>query len=413
MTKDKAHSFQLATIFLAVLIDLMGFGIVLPLLPFYARQFNAHPLQIGLLYSIYSFAQLIFSPLWGNLSDRIGRRPVMLISTFGAILAYSLFSVAWSLPVLFISRLIAGIMGGNISTAQAYIADITTPENRAKGMGLIGAAFGIGFMMGPALSAVLLQEKFLDFFHISAAHKYMVPGIFAACLSLCSFLLVFFKLPETVVRQPAAASARMSIFTRKFWQFVLHPQALHQSIFPWLLFCAFLFSFGQSTLYSSFPLFCEARHHLRPDQVGIIFASMGIVAVSVQGGLIRVLLNYFRESRIFFIGCTLLCLGFALIPLAGGKVMLTLFLCLMTLGAGLTQPTLNSLISQEAGSGQTGMILGIAQGIAALGRTLGPAWGGALFSLHQTLPFFLTAGILLLSVYTAYLVGSIEKRLRT
>ena len=143
----------LATVFLAVLIDLMGFGIVLPLLPFYASLFKASPVAIGLLYSIYSFAQLIFSPIWGGLSDRVGRRPIMLMSTLGASFAYLLFGLAHTLPLLFLSRLIAGIMGGNISTAQAYVVDVTPPEKRAEGMGLIGAAFGIGFGLGPPIGS--------------------------------------------------------------------------------------------------------------------------------------------------------------------------------------------------------------------------------------------------------------------
>ncbi|MDR9367221.1 MAG: MFS transporter, partial [Balneolaceae bacterium] len=136
----------LATVFLVVVIDLLGFGIVLPLLPFYAQEFSASAVTIGLLYSVYSFMQLIFSPIWGSWSDRVGRRPIMLMSTFGAVIAYIIFGFAGSLSVLFLSRIVAGTMGGNISTAQAYIADITDSENRARGMGLIGAAFGIGFV---------------------------------------------------------------------------------------------------------------------------------------------------------------------------------------------------------------------------------------------------------------------------
>ena len=153
----------LATVFLVVMIDLLGFGIVLPLLPFYAQEFSASAVTIGLLYSVYSFMQLIFSPIWGSLSDRIGRRPIMLLSTFGAVLAYVIFGLAESLGVLFFSRIIAGVMGGNISTAQAYIADVTDKENRAKGMGLIGAAFGIGFVVGPASATLLIHSSFHDF----------------------------------------------------------------------------------------------------------------------------------------------------------------------------------------------------------------------------------------------------------
>src|SRR3989338_6879443 len=160
----------LFTVFLVVLVDLMGFGIVLPLLPFYAEKFQASAVSVGLLYSIYSLAQLIFSPIWGAWSDRIGRRPVMLISTSGACLSYILFALSGSLGMLFLSRLVGGIMGGNISAAQAYVADVTDHEDRAKGMGLIGAAFGIGFMVGPAVASVLMHSK----------EHYALPGFFAA-----------------------------------------------------------------------------------------------------------------------------------------------------------------------------------------------------------------------------------------
>ena len=197
----------LATVFLVVMIDLLGFGIVLPLLPFYAQEFAASAVTIGLLYSVYSFMQLIFSPIWGSWSDRIGRRPIMLMSTFGAVIAYTIFGLAESLGVLFLSRIVAGTMGGNISTAQAYIADVTDNENRARGMGLIGAAFGIGFVVGPATATALIHPSFHQFiagtgFTEFAAwmesNRFALPGFFAAFMSLLSFLLVLVKLPETV-----------------------------------------------------------------------------------------------------------------------------------------------------------------------------------------------------------------------
>jgi MFS family permease len=227
----------LATVFLVVVIDLMGFGIVLPLLPFYAQEFQASAVTIGLLYSVYSFMQLIFSPIWGSLSDRIGRRPIMLLSTFGAVIAYIIFGLAETLFVLFLSRVIAGIMGGNISTAQAYIADVTTTADRARGMGLIGAAFGIGFVVGPATATALIHESFhnfvantgmVDFADWMRANKYALPGFFAAFLSFCSFLMVYFRLEETVDtsrERPVAKVRRPSLFYPAFWP----PMGLQQT----------------------------------------------------------------------------------------------------------------------------------------------------------------------------------------
>ena len=393
----------LITVFLAVLIDLMGFGIVLPLLPFYASEFNASAVTIGLLYSIYSFAQLVFSPFWGGLSDRIGRRPVMLISTLGACVAYTMFGLAHSLAILFLSRLIAGIMGGNISTAQAYVADVTTPEDRAKGMGLIGAAFGIGFLFGPAIASLLIHPAFMNFLHIADHNRFAVPGFFAALMSLISFLLVLFKLPETVNTAQAANGGKiqkMSIFTKKFWLFVFEDKGSKAPhFFPILIGCMLLSSFGQSSLYSSFPLFCESNFGISAEKVGLMFAFMGLIGVLVQGGLIRVLLRKFSEEQLFLTGTILMTAGFLLIPAAHAKNMLFLFMTLMAFGWSLIIPTLSSLISKESDPAQVGATMGISQGMASLGRVIGPTWGGLLYGMAHRLPFAATGLVLSLMIW--------------
>ncbi|MEX2402495.1 MAG: MFS transporter [Balneolales bacterium] len=402
----------MATVFLVVLVDLIGFGIVLPLLPFYASEFNASPVAIGLLYSIYSVAQLIFSPIWGSYSDRIGRRPIMLFSTFGAVIAYIIFGFAGSLTVLFISRLIAGVMGGNISTAQAYIADATTPENRARGMGLIGAAFGIGFVMGPAIASGLIHPEFKAFFDNSGftnfaawmeANRYSLPGFFAAFLSFCSFLLVYFKLPETVdktSKKTGKITARPTVFTSTFWQNISKQQkATGSKILTLLLFASFLLSFGQASLYSAFPLFCEAVLDMDPEQVGIQFFYIGMIAVVVQGGLIKPLTRWFSEEKLFLTGNILMTMGLAAIAFAGTISMLTFFLGVMALGHSLNLPTLSSLVSQEADPKNVGAMMGTAQGLSGLGRAIGPTWGGFLFSVSFGLPFIATAVVMLATVY--------------
>jgi MFS family permease len=390
---------RLWTVFLAVLIDLLGFGIVLPLLPYYASTFQASPLAIGLLYSIYSFAQLVFSPVWGGLSDRVGRRPVMLASTFGASLAYVLFAFAPDMRILFLSRLLAGIMGGNISTAQAYVADVTTHEDRARGMGLIGAAFGIGFVMGPALAAMLVHPRVAQFFSWPGANRYALPGFFAALLSLASFLLVCFKLPETVSRTEKGAGSLMkpSVFTKTFWQGLAEKQARPGSFFGWMMASLFLLTFAQSSLYSAFPLFSNLELGLTAHQVGVMFSVMGLVAIVIQGGLIRILVKRFGEAKLFLAGCVLMTASFALMTLVRSQGTLMLLLALMAVGGSLNVPTLNSLISKEAAQEQMGAIMGSSQGIAALGRVVGPAWGGALFHAAHRLPFIATAAVLCLT----------------
>ncbi len=401
---------KLFTVFLVVLVDLMGFGIVLPLLPFYASEFNASPVVIGLLYSVFSFAQLIFSPIWGSLSDRIGRRPIMLLSTFGAVIAYIIFGLAGSLFVLLLSRVIAGVMGGNISTAQAYVADVTSSEDRAKGMGMIGAAFGLGFVLGPAMAAGLIHPALPGFFTQAGFtetaawltdNRYALPGFFAAFLSFCSFLLVWLRLEETVDTSKSEQNTptRYGVFTPSFWQSLSSQKKRAGSFFGILLLAAFILSFGQASLYSAFPLFCEEILNMTPEQVGIQFFYIGLVAVIVQGGLIRPLTRWFSEEKIFLAGNILMVLGMALIAVAGSVSMLTFFLGIMALGHSLNLPTMNSLISKEADEGRVGAMMGTAQGLSGLGRTIGPAWGGFLFTFSPQLPFFLTATALAITIW--------------
>lgn len=408
----------LYTVFLVVLVDLIGFGIVLPLLPFFATHFSASPLMVGFLYSIYSLAQLVFSPIWGGLSDRIGRRPIMLLSTFGAVLAYLLFAFSHSLGVLFLSRLIAGVMGGNISTAQAYVADVTPPdERRARGMGLIGAAFGIGFVLGPAIATFLVHPAFFGLINrlgasslaeLMAQNKYALPGFFAALLSFCSFLLVMFKLPETVSRKGGQSPEEDSppskgVFTPRFWRSILEQtQNKNRSLLPILFACVLLLSFGQSSLYSSFPLFCKNVLDLTPEDVGMQYIYMGVVAVVIQGGMIRSLTKRHGETKLFLAGSVLFVLGLALIPLARNEVLLALFLCTMAVGGSLNGPTLNSLISKKGAASNVGALMGTAQGISGLGRVIGPAWGGFLCHVWFRLPFLLTAALVSFTIFAGF-----------
>ena len=432
------------------MIDLLGFGIVLPLLPFYAKEFAATPLTIGLLYSVYSFMQLIFSPFWGGLSDRIGRRPIMLLSTFGASMAYLLFGFAETLGVLFLSRILAGGMGGNISTAQAYIADVTTKEDRARGMGLIGAAFGIGFVIGPASATLMIHPAFHSFIGSLGTeqlavwmsdHRFALPGFFASFLSLCSFLMVMLKLPETVAvqrgaglgevigwgartgdvegagdvevtgrdarpvtRTGARASSRAGVFTLRFWRRLLDTTETSNGI-PLLLLLMiafFLLSFGESSLYSAFPLFASELLNLTAEQVGVQFFFIGIIAVVIQGFLIKPLTNRFPEERIFMVGNGLMVIGLAVIPLAGSMTQLAVALSVMAIGKSLNTPTMTSLISQQANESDVGAVMGTAQGLSGLGRMIGPSWGGAMFALAYAIPFLATAAIVSGTIWIGY-----------
>lgn len=384
----------------------MGFGLVLPLLPFYAKEFQASAVTVGLLYSVYSFAQLIFSPIWGSYSDRVGRRPIMLLSTFGAVIGYVMFGLANSLFILFASRIIAGIMGGNISTAQAYIADITSEGERAKGMGMIGAAFGIGFVIGPALATGLIHESFYGFIGrfgfpetaaLLQANKFMLPGFFAAFMSLLSFLLVLVKLPETVdtSADTSRREKRHSVFTPTFWKKLQqYSHADARGILISLLIAFFVLTFGQSTLYSAFPLFSEQELGMTAQEVGVQFFWIGLIAVFIQGYLIRYLTHWFQEEHVFLVGCGLMAVGMGLIPLADSVWTLAAYLGILAVGHSLNTPTIMSLISQESGEESYGAVMGSAQGLSGLGRMVGPTWGGFLFAYAAGLPFYINAVII-------------------
>lgn len=399
----------LFTVFLVVLIDLMGFGIVLPLMPFFALEYNASPTMVGLLYAVYSLAQLVFSPIWGSLSDRVGRRPIMLLSTFGAVIAYILFGLAGSLGLLFVSRLLAGIMGGNISTAQAYIADVTDNENRSSGMALIGVAFGVGFMIGPAVGGLLISDTVIQLVQTVfanplgdylAAHRYAVPGAFAALLSLSSFLLVIFKLKETVDTKEKEKQAkthtdkRRSILDPKFWSDLKTLTA--EPVLPIMLFGMFSQAFGQASLYSAFSLFCEKVWEMNATQVSQQFLFIGFVAIITQGGLIRPLTKRYSEVNLYTIGCVFMAIGLAAIPFMPTVWLLSAALTVLVFGNSLNTPTLTSLISKAAPVEQTGRILGTSQSISGLGRVLGPIWGGFAIGVNAPLAFW-TTGLLVLT----------------
>ncbi len=410
----------LLTVFFVVLIDLMGFGLVLPLMPFYAETFKASPVMIGLLFSIYSVMQLIFSPIWGGLSDRVGRRPIMLLSTLGSTLSYVLFAFSSSLTVLFLSRALAGIMGGNIAAAQAYITDVTPPEKRAHGMGMLGAAFGIGFVVGPSLATLLVHARFATTVESLgwtgaaawlAANRYTLPGLAAAVLSATSLLLVWLRLPETVVPGKAGSGgARLGVFSPAFWRSMAARSRLARAAgrrdhFPSLMAANFLLSFAHASMYSAFPLFCARVLGMDAEHVGMQYVYTGIIVVIMQGGVIRALTKRYREADLFLAGCVLMAVGFFLIPYATSAGWMIAFLGLTSVGNGMNGPTLMSLISKESPAEEVGMTMGLSQGVSGLGRVVGPAVGGWLFALSIPAPFWTTALALGFTVYVGWLLG--------
>src|SRR5215218_6362969 len=355
----------LLVIFVTVFIDLVGFGIVIPVLPFYVEgtRFNASPRAVGLLFASYSIMQLVFTPILGRLSDRHGRRPVLFFSLIGTSIGFFILGFATTLWMLFLGRIIDGITGGNISTAQAYIADVTTEENRAKGMGLIGAAFGLGFIFGPAIGGILSRW---------GAH---VPFLFAGALSLANATLLYFVLPETVgPGHPARASAAAGRWSQL-------ASALRQSRLAFVLAVYFLFVTAFSVMTSSFGLFTLYRFGFDAHDTGWIFAFVGDVGALVQAGLIERVVKACGEPPRVNLGALLFTASLVLIPFTGphtGTAALLALGALFALGNGLATPSLTSLASKSAGAGEQGGVLGVTQSVASLSRVVGPLVSAAL-----------------------------------
>jgi DHA1 family tetracycline resistance protein-like MFS transporter len=351
----------LLVIFITVFIDLVGFGIVIPVLPYYAEgtSFGATPREVGLLFASYSVMQLIFSPVLGRLSDKYGRRPILLISLMGTCLGFLILGFATTLTMLFIGRIVDGISGGNISTAQAYIADITTKENRAKGMGLIGAAFGLGFVFGPAIGGIL-------------SHWGMsVPFLFAGALAFVNVILLYFLLPETVTPDHPA---RVSAASGRGWRQLI--EALRQPQLAFVLTIYFLSIVAFSIMTAVFSLFMMFRLGYDPWHSGWIFAFVGIISALVQGGLIGKLVKRFGEPMLVIAGGFLFTVGLVLSPFAGPSTGLLgiLSICaLASIGNALTSPSLTSLASKSAGAAEQGSVMGVVQSVASLARAVGPS----------------------------------------
>ncbi|HUK12201.1 MAG TPA: MFS transporter [Thermoanaerobaculaceae bacterium] len=357
----------LSTLFLIVFTDLVGFGIIIPLLPLYADRFHPAPWAFGLLMASYSAMQFIFSPILGRLSDRAGRRPVLLISLAGSIAGGVLFALAGSLAMLFASRLLAGICGGNVATAQAVIADTTEPSERARGMGMIGAAFGLGFIAGPALAGVLVP--------LSPS----APGWGAATASAVAWLMTAFFLPETrPAGAPPAAGAPRSGLAR------IASALRHPELAP-LLAVGFLVVTGFAAFEVTFAQFVHARLALPTRDVSFLFVYIGVLAAGVQGGLTGRLNRWLGEARLVIGGLVCTVAGLVLLALSHRLASVIAVMPLLALGAGLVTPALSSLVSRSARADEQGLALGAYQGVASLGRVIGPfaaelslgAWGVA------------------------------------
>ena len=360
-------------LFLIVLIDLIGFGLVIPLLPFYAERFAASPQEVTALMAVFSLMSMLTAPIWGRLSDRVGRRPVLMISMGAAALAYLWMGFANVLWMLFAARALAGACAGNIAAANAYIADVTTPENRAKGMGMIGAAFGLGFIIGPALGGLLAG-------HNLATANLRAPGLLASALSVTAFLGVVFLLKESLPEGAAQRPRRSRIAALR--------DALGRTVLARLLAIFFLTILAFAGMEATFALWAMAQFGWGPAQIGYVFTYVGLLSAIMQGGLIGRLTARFGEEKLLVTGLALIAVGLLILPLARELPSLIASVSCLALGMGAMQPSLNSLISRRAGVEEQGEVMGVAQSVASLSRVLGPLLAGVLFAgLGRDSPF--------------------------
>ena len=373
---------------LIVFIDLLGFGLIIPILPFYAEHFGASPGIVTLLMASYSLMQFIAAPIIGSLSDQYGRRKVILISLAGTCVAYVLMAYASTLVMLFVARALAGLFAGNIAAAQAYIADVTTPENRARGMGLFGAAFGLGFIFGPVIGGYLTEP-------VAGHINFHVAPLTAAGLSVLAAVLTILILKES--RSVSVTSVRL----RGWFSPIL--AAVRRTDMKPLVFLFLLVMFVFAGLEATIAMWAERQFSWGPREVGRLFAYVGVVAAVVQGGLIGHATRRWGEARVVGLGLCGLVIGFAAMPLAQNMTVLLVATALLAGGFGLCNPALNSLISRRASSESQGAVLGMAQSCASLARILGPAFAGTVFGTWgRHAPYLIGAALLLIAIAIAW-----------
>lgn len=374
---------RLPIIFLIVFIDLLGFSLILPLLPFYADTFGATPFQVGLLVASYAAAQLVGAPLLGRLSDRFGRRPVLLISQLGTFVGFLMLGFANALWMLFASRLLDGFTGGNISVAQAYITDITDEGDRAKGLGMIGAAFGLGFIIGPAAGGLL------------SVYGFAVPAFAAAGLSLISILGVIFFLPESLTPESRAelAKSRQEFSIKRLWVTLNRPR-----VGP-LFHVRFTYGLAFSTFQSIFPLYAQYKLGLDARGTGFVLTYVGILVVFVQGFLIGWLASRYDEYRLIFWAAISITVTFFAWAVAPNLIGLLIILAPLAAAAGVLNTLINSTLSKSVYQEEVGGTLGISASLESLTRALSPSAGGYLLgSLGTWAPGVLSGLIMLWTV---------------
>jgi DHA1 family tetracycline resistance protein-like MFS transporter len=386
LSSDKSK--RIFVIFLVVFIDLLGFGIVIPLLPVFSQNvLQMHETTIGLVTGIFSLMQFMFTPIWGRLSDIYGRKPIIMFSLTGNVLSYFVLGLVFagvlkSVILLFVARAMAGLFSGNIGAAMAYISDITSKSERSRGMGIIGASFGLGFVFGPFIGGVLAQR-----------FGFGTPVFLSSILSFTALSLAFKVLKESLPEQYRRKDRRLNIKVKnavnKLTLALKHPNV------GFLILLYFIITFSFSNIFSTFQLYAESDvgFNYNIEQISYLFAYMGLLGAFVQGVLIRPLTKIFDEKKLLIAGNFIMAIGLGTIPFSHHSLFLLLLsVLLLGLGNGLNQPITLSLVSKYTDPDEQGGILGINQSLASLARFLGPSWGGLVYErIGYTAPF-LTGG---------------------
>ncbi len=372
-----------------IFIDFTGFGLVIPLLPFWAQHLGANAVGVGLILTIYALAQFIFTPILGSLSDRYGRRPVIIASLVIEAIALVLSALANTLPLLFVARFIGGVGSSNIGSAQAVVSDVTPPEGRARGMGLIGAAIGMGFVVGPAIGGVL------------APLGPAIPFWAATIVAVVNTLLVALFLPETRKRGVTAAEAhtkneRVSVLLAG-WK-----QALRYPVIARLAIIILLFNVAFTAMEAIYPLFSQHVFGWTAMQNGYIFTYVGIIVVIMQGGLVGKLVKRFGERSLLIAGLIMLAIGLGLLPWSTQLGLMLVALGILSAGDGAVTPTISTLLSFASSENTQGETLGFAQGLAGLGRIVGPLIAGSFYGfVGPGSPFLMSAGLVIVALLIA------------
>ena len=370
-------------LFTTVLLDLIGFGMVIPLVGLYGQHFGATGWQLPVLGGIYSLMQFIFAPIWGGLSDRFGRRPILLLSLLGSTTSYVLFAFAPSAVGLLVARAFGGVFAANISTAQAYIADITEPRDRAKGMGMIGAAFGIGFTLGPPLGGISAAKLGLA-----------APGLIAAALCGLNLVAALFRLPESL---PPEKRRKHRAPRVSRWALLVGDGSKGQRERAFLFVLFFLVTFAFSTMEQTFSLLFQHKFGFATGEAGyrtgLVLMVFGLLGALIQGGLIRQLVPRFGERALLLTGLALAAIAMGIFPYGPTYASYFFIGIPLAIGSSLINPTLSSLTSQSAGTQEQGVVLGLSQGLGSLARALGPFVGLYAFAHAPALPYAIACSI--------------------